>query len=403
MIYIPLDDGVDLIKKETSLNKIESWEELNLIDAHNRVLFEDVYSKIDNPPFNRSPIDGYACKSSDLENTTEENFAKLEVVGSIYAGSKHLVEVENGQAVRIMTGAPIPASCDCCVMQEFTNYGEDFVEVYKSHSPYKNFCFQGEDYKKDTLLVKKNSKLTYSEIGVLATSGVSKVKVYKMPKIAILSTGDELASINEELTIGKIYNSNLYMLKSRLLEFGIKDVYAENIGDDPEEIYELIKDLSTSYDLIITTGGVSVGKKDIFHDIVKMKDMKQIFWKLQIQPGTPIMFSMFKNTPVVSLSGNPFASLINFELLVRPLLYNIYKDNSLLMKNKRAILKGDFHKLSRNRRFVRAFYEDGYVTFPDVLHSPGALSSLIVCNCIIDIPLGTPKLNDGDTVQVMII
>lgn len=403
MKYIQLEEAINLIKENVTYNS--TFEEVNLLDARNRVAYEDIFSTIDNPPFNRSPIDGYSCKSCDLKDIKNDNYVKLNVIGEICAGDSKSFNVQKGECVRIMTGAMIPENCDCCIKQEDTDEGDEIVKIYKMISKNENFCFKGEDYKKDTLLVSKDSKLTYAHIGVLASSGINRVKVYQMPKIAIISTGDEVVECGKVLNSGKIYNSNSYMIKARLLELGFSNILINSISDDEDLVYDCIKDLSKEFDVIVTTGGVSVGKKDIFHEVVKKEDMKQIFWKIQIQPGTPIMFSLYKDTPVVSLSGNPFASLVNFELIVRELLGFMYKDDALVTKKFSATLKSDFNKKSIKRRFIRGIYDNykGVVTLPCGLHSSGVLSSLVGCNCLIDIKAGTSHLKSGDTVKVILL
>lgn len=403
-IDIPLELGIELFKQNFKTNAIEiKTEIIDLRNANQRILANDILAKIDNPPFNRAPIDGYACKSIDLRNATKDNPTTLRVVGEICAGDDSVVEVNNGECVRIMTGAKIPDSCDCCIRQEDTDYGVTFVKIYKTASANQNFCFKGEDYEKGTLLLSKGTKLSYIEIGVLASTGYGSVEVVELPKIAIISTGDEVVEPTENLTSSKIYNSNSYMIYSRLIELGFKDVSTIHISDDYLQVYENIKKLADENTIIITTGGVSVGKKDIFHEVVKCEGVEQIFWKLQIQPGTPIMLSSYQNTPIISLSGNPFASLVNFEIFVRETLYYLYSDEAIKPTKATAVLKEEFNKKSNKRRFIRAKLFNGEVKFNHTQHSSGVLSSMIGCNCLIDIPAGKEKLNIDDLVDVYII
>ncbi len=400
MIDISLEDGIELIKK--SVSYIPKTERVLINDALGKIVGENIYSRYDNPPFNRSPIDGYACISNDLINCSKDVPVSLKVLEELNAGDDRIYEVSSGECVRIMTGAEIPDSCDCCVKQEDTDYGEEIVKVYKNIKKYGNFCFRGEDYKANELIIKEGAKLGYAEIGVIASLGINEIFVYKMPKIALISTGDEVIMPDEELQKAKIYNSNLFMISARLKELGFNDIYSCHIKDDAIDIYNKIKELYNIYDIVITTGGVSVGKKDIFHEVVTMEDIEQIFWKLKIQPGTPIMYSKYKEMPIVSLSGNPFASIVNFELIVRELIYLFYKDEKIKPKRTSAILQNDFNKKSVKRRFVRGHFENGKIYVNEEGHSSGTLSSLIGCNALIDIKEPCEFIKNGEEVEVVL-
>ncbi len=390
---IELEHGLALLASEISqLGKIEVR---TLDDSLGYILSENLYANHNNPPFNRSAIDGYAFKVSDKE--------KLTIVGELCAGDSTEISVGLGECVRIMTGAEIPPSCDCCIRQEDVTVLGDVLTINTSVKKYDNYVFIGEDFQEGQLLLEKGTKLSFIELGILASSGFNLVSVFSKPKVALISTGDEVVMPTEKLTKSKIYNSNIYLLEGRLKELGITEIHKKHIADCPEKIHQEIKNLSLNYDLIITTGGVSVGKKDIFHEVIQMENMKLIFWRLNIQPGTPIMCSMYEQTPIISLSGNPFASLVNFELVVREALYLLYKDNAFKTLNRVATLESNFDKKSKTRRFIRARFENGHVFINTNKHSSGVLSSLRDCNCLIDINPNTISLEKGDTVNIVLI
>lgn len=213
------------------VQRIEEKEEIFLCDAVERVLAEDVIAGHDQPPFPRSPLDGYAVQSEDLQEASRLCPVKLTVIDEVDAGYVSEKRVERGKAVRIMTGAPIPDGADCVVGQEDTDYGEDIVEVYERIRAYENYCFAGEDYKAGTRLLKKDTFLGAVEIGVLASLGREKVTVYRRVKAAVLTTGDETILPGEKLSDGKIYDSNLYMVTARLSMWGVQIAGREHVSD----------------------------------------------------------------------------------------------------------------------------------------------------------------------------
>ncbi|WP_237737313.1 molybdopterin molybdotransferase MoeA [Clostridium carboxidivorans] len=233
--------------------------------------------------------------------------------------------------------------------------------------------------------------------------GVSKVKVKIKPRIALIVTGDEVRTPGQTLKEGKIYDSNLHLIYSRLNEFGLQPIISEIIEDNGEKVGEKIREIVDDVDLIITTGGVSVGQKDILHDTIKLIGAERIFWKVNLKPGTPVMYSLYKNKPIISLSGNPFAALTNFELLVRPVLSKISGNKNLQYKRVSAIMEDEFNKPSMMRRFIRAHFNNGKVSFIENKHSSGMLASMLGCNCLIDVKKGTGKLKKGEEVEVVLL
>ncbi len=390
---IELEVGLELLTE--TITRGNKTEIVTLDNALGLILRTDIYAKYNNPPFNRSAVDGFALISDEL--------TQYKIIGELCAGDATVFSVKKGECVRIMTGAEIPHDCDCCVRQEDVIINGDIISLNKDTRKYENYVFVGEDYKQGELLLQKGTRLTFIEIGILASAGYYEVEVYSKPKIALISTGDEVMMPNDALKKSKIYNSNIYLLDGRLKELGLTAEYKKHLSDDANIIYNVIQKLSNDYDFIITTGGVSVGKKDIFHDVVQYDGMELVFWRLNIQPGTPIMCSKYNDTPIISLSGNPFASLVNFELVVREALYTLYNDSKLKTINTEAIIESDFNKKSKNRRFIRAYYENGKVFINTTLHSSGVLSSLQNCNCLIEIKPNTQFLSKGDKVQVVLL
>ncbi|WP_459476300.1 molybdopterin molybdotransferase MoeA [Clostridium saccharoperbutylacetonicum] len=401
MLNIELEKAVELIVE--SVKETQATEEIELIDAGGRIIAEDIYAPMNNPPFDRSPLDGYALIAQDTKGASRENIKKLVVVDCIFAGGYSERELQRGEAIRIMTGAKIPKGANCVIRQENTDYGEDEVEIYEELREYDNYCFSGEDIKKQDLLIEKGQMLTYVHQGILSSMGVSKVKVKVPPKIGLIVTGDEIGIPGQKLMKGKIYDSNLHLIYSRLKELGIRPVIAEIIEDSPEKVGKRINEVINDMDLIITTGGVSVGQKDILHNVIQLIEAKKIFWKVNLKPGTPAMYSLYKNKPILSLSGNPFAALTTFELLGRPLLAKLCGNINLKPVHVNGIMEDKFNKPSSKRRFIRAYFNNGKVKFLENKHSSGMLASMVGCNCLIDVKKGTKKLSKGDKVDIIIL
>lgn len=398
---IPLEQAIECLLEQ--VQKKEEFEEIHLEEANGRILAEDIMAPIDQPPFDRSPLDGYAIRAEDSQNATKEQPVVLKVIGEVCAGSYFNETVSEKEAVRIMTGAPIPKGCDCVLRQEDTNYGETEVQIYKALKPYSNYCYAGEDMKKGQLVLGKGERLNAIMQGILASLGMTKVKVRKRIRAAIICTGDELTMPGQPLMPGKIYNSNGMMIRQRGLELGIDMEPIVFCGDDVRKAAQLVAEKSKQVDLVITTGGVSVGKKDILHEVIEVLKGERLFWRVKIQPGTPILAFKYEGRLVISLSGNPFAALANFELLVRPVLAKLQESHDLCMTQKEAILQDTFQKKSPKRRFIRAYYEEGRVFLNHNNHSSGALYTMSKCNCLIEIPAGTEGVEAGKRVNVLLL
>lgn len=373
-------------------------ESLPLEAALGRTLAADITAPLDHPPFDRSPLDGYALRSADLAGATRDHPAVLEVVDTVYAGDQARIPVKPGQAVRIMTGAMLPPGCDCVVPQEDTNRGNP-VSVFASLKPFQNYVYQGEDYRKGTLLLGKGTRLDAAALGVLASAGLTEAEVCRRPRVGLLTTGDEVVSPGTPLPAGKIYGSNQMLLAARLAELGFERETAHR-GDDPSAVAETMKELLETCDVLITTGGVSVGDKDIFHQALPLLRAEQVFWRVDLKPGTPAMYSVWQDKPILSLSGNPFAAFTTFELLARPLLAALSGEEG--PRWGEGVLDTPFPKASPRRRFIRGRYENGHITLPEG-HSSGMLASLVGCNCLAELSAGSPPAEAGTRVRILLL
>ena len=391
---INFERAIELLTANTK--EISDAEEVPLIKAVGRVAARNYFATFDNPPFDRSPLDGYVLKSSDTVNPR-----RLKVIGEECAGDFFSGEIQSGEALRIMTGAAIPKGADCVIRQEDVTFDGENIFVNQTLKHHENYCFAGEDIKRGALLVGEGTKLTAAHVAILASQGVAAVKVYRRPRIAIASTGDELINPDEKLSAGKIYNSNIYLLAARLIEMGFEPKILYNLPDDASICAEKILALRGEIDLLITTGGVSVGKKDIMHDVVA-KIGERIFWRVKIKPGAPVIGWTCGNFLGIALSGNPFAAYATFELLARPVLAKLARRADLLYKRGRGVLANDFPKKSFGRRFIRAKFDGAKIFLPN-RHESGALYSAVDCNCLVDIPAGSDKLAAGEEVEIILL
>lgn len=378
-------------------------EQVSRQSALGRTLAEDVAAPLDQPPFDRSPLDGYALRSADLTGASPEHPVSLRVVETIYAGGVPSRVLGPGEAIRIMTGAMLPRGCDCVLQHERTDNGLEQVQIYAALSPHDNYCDRGEDYRTGEVLLPAGTVVDAAAVGVLASAGLSSVPVRRRPVVRVLSTGDEVVSPDlHPLPAGKIYGSNQELLTARLRELGVSDVKGLLIGDDPREVADAMAQLLGECDLLITTGGVSAGDKDIFHEALPILGAERVFWKVNLKPGTPAMYSLWQGQPILSLSGNPFAAAATFELLARPLLAALTGESRFSLRSRTAVVEGSFPKASPGRRFLRGFYQEGRVSLTGKNDS-GMLASLVGCNCLVDLPAGSPPVQAGQAVTVLLL
>ena len=378
-------------------------QEVSLSDALGRVAARDVASPIAVPPFDRSPLDGYCLHSEDAIRATREEPAVLRVIGEACAGCGERFSPARGEALRVMTGAPVPPACDCVIRQEDTDEGMDEVRIYRGVPAGRNICRAGEDVPQGAIVVRAGERITSAHIGVLASVGVTRVTVYDRVRVSLLCTGDELAQPGEALAFGKIYDANRATLTARLYELGVQATVLDSEEDEPQRVADALAAAAKEADVLITTGGVSVGKKDIFHRVLPLMGAQRLFWKVAIKPGTPLLCGLYEGKLLICLSGNPFAALACFELFAKPVLERLSGCTGEVNARVRARLAGGFPKASPGRRLVRARFDGARVRLTGDNHSSGSLATMIGCNCLIDIPAGSGPLADGEEVEIVLL
>ena len=394
---ISLEQALNILMDHVTYGKTERK---TLEDCLGLVLSEDVYALLDMPPFSRSAQDGYALCSKDSIGATGENPVKLKVPGKFYAGDHLDVQGRPGEAVRIMTGAMVPAGADCVLRQEDTDEGEDVVQIYKEVEPGCSICFKGEEYKKGHTLLHAGTKIDAAALAVASGNGIMELPVYRRVKAAVVSSGSEVVEPGTPLTPGKIYNTNTVYMKARLHQLGAQVMMSRTVGDELEIMEEALKEAANQAELVITTGGVSVGQKDLTEEALLSIGAEILFHGIAIKPGMPTLAAEKDGVLFIGLSGNPFSAAIPFEMLTRMVLSEKMSDPSLKLRRETLTAVTGFSKDSRKRRFLRGKAEGKEVWLPDQ-QANGQMRSMVGCNCLIEIPAGSGPVKAGDKVEVL--
>jgi molybdenum cofactor synthesis domain-containing protein len=328
-------------------------EETVLLEAYNRVLNEDVVSALDIPPFNRSTVDGYAVKAEDTFEADENTPVTLKVSGAVNIGEPPNVKVGKGEAVEIVTGAPIPEGADAVVMVEDTQREDADLQVFGAVTSGENVMKKGSDLKKGALVLKKGVVLGSSEIGVLAALGLTKVKVLKIPMVAVISTGAEVTEPGKPLPPGKIYDINAYSISTAVIESGGKPVYFGVVPDDKAALAKAMQTAVASADMVITSGGVSVGPRDYTPQIVDSLGKPGIIvYGIAVKPGKPTTVGFVGDKTIFSLPGHPTSALLIFYLLARPLILRLAGRPVGAMRMVRAFAGSRMFSAKGRRTFV---------------------------------------------------
>lgn len=373
-----------------------------LEDACGCVLAETVCAEISVPSFPKSAMDGYAVRAADLENACAEKPVVLSVQGELFAGEYKEFSFKPATAVRVMTGAYVPEGYDAVVRQEDTDYGMEEVSVYTGIKPYMNYCKAGEDIREGENVVLQGTKLTPVHLGLLAGIGRRNVKIYCPLKVAIISTGSELCEVQEPLAPGKIYNNISCIFAAGIRREGLEVVYSCLCPDEEERLAGQLEDALQQADVVITTGGVSVGKRDIVPEALENIGAKVLFRRTNIQPGTPTTASIKDGKLILSLSGNPYAAIVNFEIYFWAVAACLMNCENLKVKQETAVLQSEYEKTNVMRRFIRAKAEGGRVYLPAKVHASSVIHNLTECNCFIDLEPGR-RVNVGDEVRIRYI
>lgn len=394
-----LEDVLEIIKE-----KITPLPVVNkpLKEAYNCILGETAHASMDQPPFPRSPLDGYAFKAKDTQGASQDEPAVLKLADNCFAGTPSENVIRDGHAIRIMTGGMIPEGADCVIMQEKTDAEKGLLKVYQQMKPFENYCHKGEDYKAGQVLAEKGMKIDAAVIAVLASSGYINVQCIPKVRAAILSTGDELRRPGSPLPAGCIYDSNEYYLHARMQDFGVECKCMDSAEDQIDDLFLKVKSALEDTDLLITTGGISVGEKDLVPNVLRMMGAQIVFQGIAMKPGMPTLMAIADGKVILGLSGNPFSAVVSFEVLIKHILNAMYGAEAFKTEELTAVLENSFPKRSKARRFIRGRYADGKVLIP-AAQGNGQLSSMVGCNCLVDIPAGSEAVEKGKTVNIRML
>jgi len=381
-------------------------EKVSLLDAFGRVLGEDIIAARDNPPWDNSAMDGFAVRWEDIKQ--EHAITKpvaLKVIEDVPAGTVATKTVGPGQAIRIMTGAPIPKGADTVVKVEETEPSKDTVKIFKEVERGGNIRPQGEDVKKGDCIIAKGTQIRPAEAGMLAILAKSFVLVYQRPRVAILSTGDELADLDERFDEEKIINSNSYGTAAAVQEAGGIPILLGIAKDQPAALKEKISH-GLNADILVLSGGVSMGDYDFTKAVFKDLGAEMNFWKLAIRPGQPLAFGKIQGKLAFGLPGNPVSSMVTFEQLVRPAMLKMGGHRSYGRPVVQAAFQEKFSKRTDRRHFLRGILsrENDVLTVRTTGdQGSGILTSMVKANGLIDVPEEVERLNPGDIVNVQVL
>ena len=399
----PLSEAQKIVLEATP---VLGLEKIPILDALGRVLGEDIVAERDNPPWDNSAMDGFAVRWEDIrqEHAIQKPIT-LSIIEDVPAGKMPSKTVESGQAIRIMTGAPIPKGADTVLKVEDTEHTLESVRVFKPEPKGSNIRPQGEDVRKGECIIAKGTQIRPGEAGMLAILAKSFVFVYQRPRVAILSTGDELADLDERFSEEKIINSNSYGIAAAVQDAGGIPFLLGIARDNPAALKEKISHGLTS-DILVLSGGVSMGDYDFTKAVFRDLGAEMNFWKLAIRPGQPLAFGKIQGKLAFGLPGNPVSSMVTFEQLVRPAMLKMSGHRSYGRPLVQAVFQEKFSKRTDRRHFLRGVLtrEEGVFkvrTTGD--QGSGILTSMVKANCLIDVPVEVERLNPGDLVTVQLL
>lgn len=376
--------------------------EVALIDALGYVITEDVFADIDLPPFDKSMMDGYAVRSEDLKRTPVE----LEVIEVVPAGQSPRHDLKPGKAIKIMTGAPIPIGADAVIMVENTaGSSARMVNCLKGVRPAENIAFHGEDLKANEKVVAAGTTLMPQHIALLAAVGKVRVSVYRKPTIAILSTGDELVEVAVKPQAAQIRNSNTYSLWAQVRQMGFEVNSLGIVRDEPVKLAAKITEGLKS-DILIMSGGVSVGDFDIVEDTLRKLGCEIVFERVAVKPGKPLTFCKTAQCRVFGLPGNPVSVFVATEVFIRPALAAMTGNSRLRNPMVKARLAAPYKKTSDRQQYITAYctvVDAGWSVAPIAGHGSADLVALSKANAFLVVPPDHPPMDAGELVEVMLL
>jgi molybdopterin molybdotransferase len=384
-----------------------SVERLPLLDALDRVLAESVHAPMTLPAWDNSAMDGYAVRGDDIDGATADQPVALRVLETVAAGGFATQPVASGEAIRIMTGAPLPDGADTVVRVEDTDGGTREVLVRNARDARRNVRARGEDFHEGDGLLEAGAALGAAQLGVLASIGRSAIDVHRRPRVAIMGSGDELVDVDlfhEVLAGRKIVSSNGYTLQALVRDAGGEPVNLGVATDTPDSLRDHLR-RAAGCDLVLTSAGVSVGEFDYTRDVIQALGAEMKFWRVRMRPGAPLGFGLLGSTPWIGLPGNPVSAMVTFELFVRPVLRRMLGHTRLFRRPVPVVLEERVTIGAKLTHFLRAIVttrDDGTITAR--LTGPqgsGILTSMSRANALLVVPEDRPLVDAGESLHAL--
>jgi molybdopterin molybdotransferase len=398
---LSFEEARAVVEDHASRLRPKGRELLGILDAQGRVLAEPIHADRDFPPFPRATRDGYAIRASDLDKLP----ADLQIIGEIKAGGAvSTLSVGSGQAAAIMTGAPVPDAADAVVMVEHTSRVGDRVHVTRSVATNENIVASGAEAKRGDKLLAPGVRIGYAEIAVAASVGRSRVLVHAKPRVAVLSTGDEVVDVDVPPGPNEIRNSNSYSLAAQIQAAGGEALVLPIAPDEARRLRELLTE-GLEADLLLIAGGVSMGKYDLVEQVLGEIKAEFFFTGAQIQPGKPVVFGRVAHNYFFGLPGNPISTMVTFELLAKPILEALAGISSRKLLFTHAKLKSEIRTKTGLRRFLPALLSGEYEHSEVELvrwQGSGDIASVARANCYTVIPPDRERINAGEWLPVLL-
>ncbi|MFC5048442.1 gephyrin-like molybdotransferase Glp [Aquimarina hainanensis] len=387
---ISVEEAIQKVVK--TVQTTTTSQTIRVREAVGEILSKDVIAPINMPPFRQSAMDGYALNLYD--NTT------YEVRDEVKAGDQHHPVLEKGEAVRIFTGAAVPDTANTVIMQERVVMNENTIAVEGLVNFGDNIRLEGEQIKKGEIALKKDTIITVAGIGYLLSLGIQEIQVYKKPSIGVVVTGNELIEPGKPLSTGKVYDSNGGMLATALQSLEYKEISEYSVKDQYETTKEVLLTALKENDVIVLSGGISVGTYDYVGKALKELGVEEIFYKVKQKPGKPLFFGRKKNKIVFALPGNPAAALSCFYLYVYPALEKLRGNKNFSLDKKEVTSISSFEKKGNRAQFLKAILEENTVTILEG-QSSAMLQTFAVANALVYIPEERSRIMKNDTVEVI--
>lgn len=397
---LSVDEARDIVLKAVKKLDVETRA---ISDALDYYLSDSIISPSNVPPFDNSAMDGFAVVSDDTKVATAKKPVRLRIVGMVRAGESPASAVRTGECLQIMTGAPMPEGADAVVIVEDTRTEDGYALLTAPVDAGDNVRGCGEDIRESDLIMRAGTQLRPQEIGVLASLGIASVKVMRKPVVTVLTTGDELVSIGEELAPGKIRDSNRYSLRSLLVKMGCTPIELGIIRDRRKDMISAFRKAVRDSDVVMSTGGVSMGEYDLVRETISSLG-KLLFWKVNMKPGKPLLFATIHGKPVFGLPGNPVSCMVSFELFARPALLKMMGSAVLLADELVAKTVSPITKLIGRSEFKRGrMWREGGDLLVDLTgpQGSGILMSVVRANCLIHLPEETGSVSEGEEVRIL--